>query len=54
MAEKFDYDFFCLIAEKERRKEEKRQRALRSLTDEQLDALIEEETVYRNWKEEEK
>lgn len=51
---RFDYDLFCLIAEKERRKEEKRQKALRSLTDEQLDALIEEETVYKNWKDKEK
>ena len=40
MAENFDYELFCLIAEKNRREEEKRQKALRSLTDEQLDALI--------------
>ena len=40
MTENFDYGLFCLIAEKNRREEEKRQKVLRSLTDEQLDALI--------------
>lgn len=40
MAEKFDYELFCLVAEKNRREAEKKQKALRSLTDEQLDALI--------------
>lgn len=54
MAEKFDYDLFCLIAEKAHRKEERRQKAIKSLTDEQLDALIEKETVCSNCKDKEK